>query len=127
MEQEKSQRNVFGEPLIACSTEPLTGFFRDGCCNTGMMDTGTHTVCAIMTETFLTFTKTKGNDLSTPIPRYNFPGLKPGDKWCLCVNRWKEAFEAGCAPLVVLEATNEKSLETVTMEQLISHTVRTSS
>ena len=89
-----------------------------------MMDTGTHTVCAIMTEEFLAFTKSKGNDLSTPIPRYQFPGLKAGDKWCLCVLRWKQALEAGCAPQVVLEATHERSLDTVTLDQLIAHSFR---
>ena len=121
MKETETQLNVFGEQLITCSTQPLTGFFRDGCCNTGPMDTGTHTVCAVMTEAFLEFTKTQGNDLTTPIPHYQFPGLKPGDRWCLCVTRWKEAFEAGVAPKVVLEATHEKALEFVTMEQLIMH------
>ena len=120
------QKNVFGEAIIPCSTKPLTGFFRDGCCNTDTMDNGTHTVCAIMTEEFLAFTTANGNDLSTPLPAYNFPGLKPNDRWCLCVTRWKEALEAGCAPLVLLEATNEKSLESVTMEQLISHSFKAS-
>jgi len=113
-------KNVFGEKLETCSTNPLTGFFRDGCCNTGPMDTGTHTVCAIMTEEFLAYTKGQGNDLSTPMPHYQFPGLKPGDKWCLCVNRWKEAFLAGVAPKVILEATHEKALEYVSMEDLLS-------
>jgi len=116
-------KNVFGEKLEVCSTNPMTGFFRDGCCNTGLMDTGTHTVCAIMTEAFLTYTKSKGNDLSTPIPHYQFPGLKPGDRWCLCVNRWKEAFLDGVAPKVVLEATHEKALEFVRLDDLVSHAV----
>ncbi len=116
-------KNVFGEKLEVCSTNPMTGFFRDGCCNTGPMDTGTHTVCAIMTEAFLTYTKSKGNDLSTPIPHYQFPGLKPGDRWCLCVNRWKEAFLDGVAPKVVLEATHEKALEFVRLDDLVSHAV----
>lgn len=115
------QLNVFGEPLIPCSTDPMTGFFRDGCCNTGFLDMSSHTVCAVMTEEFLSFTKAKGNDLSTPNPTYNFPGLKPGDRWCLCVSRWKEAFEAGYAPKVILEATHEKSLTVVKMEDLIKH------
>ena len=110
---------------MPCSTDPMTGFFRDGCCNTGFLDFGTHTVCAIMTEDFLAYTKSKGNDLRTAMPQYNFPGLKPGDKWCLCVNRWKQALEEGYAPQVVLEATNEKSLETVKMEDLIAHSFRT--
>jgi len=121
MEEQKTQYNVFGEPLIPCSLEPLTGFFRDGCCNTGPMDTGTHTVCAVMTSEFLEYTKAQGNDLSTPNPRFQFPGLKPGDKWCLCVTRWKEAFDAGVAPEVVLEATHENSLNVVTMDELIAH------
>ena len=117
----QGSKNVFGEPLTDCSTAPLTGFFRDGCCHTGPMDTGTHTVCAIMTEDFLAFTQSRGNDLSTPMPHYQFPGLKPGDKWCLCVSRWKEALEAGVAPPVIPEATHEKSLEYVSMDELIAH------
>ncbi|MEM0942136.1 MAG: DUF2237 domain-containing protein [Bacteroidota bacterium] len=112
------QKNVLGTPLIPCSKAPLTGFFRDGCCSTGPLDLGTHTVCAIMTEDFLAYTKSKGNDLSTPRSDYNFPGLKPGDKWCLCVNRWKEAYDAQKAPKVILEATNEKSLEYIPFEIL---------
>ncbi len=124
MTDQETSFNVFGEPLIACSTEPLTGFYRDGCCNTGPLDAGTHTVCAVMTEEFLTYTKSKGNDLSTPIPAYNFLGLKANDKWCLCVKRWKEALEAGCAPKVILEATHEKSLTVVKMEELVKHSVR---
>ncbi|MEM9856372.1 MAG: DUF2237 domain-containing protein [Bacteroidota bacterium] len=123
MENLEVQLNIFGEQLIVCSTHPLTGFYRDGCCHTGPMDTGTHTVCAVMTSAFLSFTKKRGNDLSTPIPEYRFPGLKPGDRWCLCVNRWKEALDAGVAPKVVLEATNEKTLEVVSMQQLIDHAV----
>ncbi len=99
----------------------MAGFFRDGCCNTDAMDQGTHTVCAIMTEDFLAFTKSQGNDLSTPLPHYQFPGLKPGDKWCLCVTRWKEALAAGVAPLIIPEATHEKSLDYVTMDDLIKH------
>ena len=111
--------------MEVCGTHPMTGFFRDGCCNTGPMDTGTHTVCAIMTEEFLAYTKGRGNDLSTPIPHYQFPGLKPGDRWCLCVNRWKEALQAGVAPKVVLEATHEKALEFVQMEELLRHALTT--
>ena len=118
-------KNVFGEALEVCGTHPMTGFFRDGCCNTGPMDTGTHTICAIMTEEFLAYTKGRGNDLSTPIPHYQFPGLKPGDRWCLCVNRWKEALQAGVAPKVVLEATHEKALEFVQMEELLRHALTT--
>ncbi|MEM9337698.1 MAG: DUF2237 domain-containing protein [Bacteroidota bacterium] len=127
MKNQKKQHNVFGEALIVCSTDPLTGFFRDGCCNTGPSDTGTHTVCAVMTPEFLDFTKEQGNDLSTPLPHYQFPGLKPGDKWCLCVNRWKEALLAGVAPKVILEATHEKALDFVTMEQLIEHAMHKAS
>lgn len=97
-------KNVLGSELIACSTNPLTGFYRDGCCQTGWEDRGTHTVCAQMTEEFLSFTKKQGNDLSTPRPQFNFPGLKPGDFWCLCASRWKEALMAGAAPRVKLEA-----------------------
>ncbi|MDW3191061.1 MAG: DUF2237 domain-containing protein [Cytophagales bacterium] len=114
-------KNIFGELLITCSTDPMTGFFRDGCCNTDAEDTGTHTVCAVMTEEFLAYTKSQGNDLTTPIPSYQFPGLKPGDKWCLCVNRWKEAMLAGVAPMIFPEATHERSLDYVSMEDLIKH------
>ncbi|MEM6395285.1 MAG: DUF2237 domain-containing protein [Bacteroidota bacterium] len=111
-------KNVFGQDIVACSTDPMTGFYRDGCCRTGAEDRGTHVVCARMTEAFLTFTKGRGNDLSTPKPHYRFPGLKPGDQWCLCALRWREAYEAGVAPPVVLEATHEKALQYVTMEAL---------
>lgn len=111
--------NVFGEEMIACSTAPMTGFYRDGCCETGPDDFGTHTVCAVMTEGFLTYTKSAGNDLSTPRPEYNFPGLNPGDHWCLCASRWVQAYEADCAPNVVLEATHEKTLELVELDVLV--------
>ena len=117
-------KNVFGNPLIVCGTDPMTGFFRDGCCNTGPLDVGTHTVCAVMTEEFLQFTKTKGNDLITPIPAYQFPGLKPGDKWCLCATRWKQALDAGCAPPVILKATHENTLKIVSLEDLELHAVK---
>lgn len=110
--------NVLGTALESCCTDPMTGFYRDGYCNTGYNDRGTHVVCAIMTQEFLDFTKACGNDLCTPAPQYNFPGLKPGDKWCLCVSRWKQAYQAGKAPLVVLESTHRKALDIVTMEQL---------
>lgn len=113
--------NVFGEPLQACSLAPLTGFYRDGCCSTGTDDTGRHVVCAIMTADFLAFSQSRGNDLSTPRPEYNFLGLQPEDRWCLCVLRWKEALEAGVAPLVVLESTNEAALRYVDMQDLIAH------
>lgn len=112
-------RNVFGEPLMPCSLDPLTGFLRNGCCETGLQDLGTHTVCAVVTAEFLEFSKSRGNDLMTPRPEYLFPGLKPGDKWCLCVMRWVEAKNAGVAPFVVLEATNEASLHYVTLEELV--------
>jgi len=113
--------NVFGEELISCSTNPLTGFFRDGCCNTNDMDVGVHTVCAIMTDEFLAFSKKMGNDLSTSRPEYHFQGLKAGDQWCLCAARFQEAYENNCAPYVVLEATNEKTLEIVEMDVLVKH------
>ena len=106
-----SGRNVLGEPLEICSFKPMTGFYRDGCCNTGREDTGSHTVCVIMTSTFLDFSKSRGNDLSTPVPEFGFPGLKPGDRWCLCAPRWQEALEAGQAPRVVLRATHEGALD----------------
>ncbi|SCY28387.1 hypothetical protein SAMN05192588_2040 [Nonlabens sp. Hel1_33_55] len=105
------KKNVFGKPLMGCCTDPMTGFYRDGYCRTSNADTGTHVVCAIMTKEFLEYTKSKGNDLSTPIPEYRFPGLKPDDKWCLCISRWLEAEKAGVAPLIDLDATDEKALE----------------
>jgi hypothetical protein len=117
-------KNVFGEPLISCSEKPLTGFYRDGCCETGPEDSGVHTVCAVMTKDFLEFSKARGNDLSTPRPQYNFEGLKPGDRWCLCASRWAEAFRANCAPMVVLEATHEKTLEFVTLSELVKFGVK---
>ena len=103
-------RNVFREPIAACSLSPMTGFYRDGCCNTGVDDVGSHTVCVQATAEFLEFSKSRGNDLSTPLPAYGFAGLKPGDRWCLCAPRWQEAFEAGQAPRVVLRATHEGAL-----------------
>jgi uncharacterized protein (DUF2237 family) len=103
-------RNVLGGELVPCSNRPLTGFFRNGCCETGPDDTGLHTVCAVMTADFLAYSKSVGNDLSTPMPEYGFQGLKPGDRWCLCAPRWKEALDAGFAPQVVLEATHEETL-----------------
>lgn len=111
-------RNVLGEPLQPCSTTPMTGFFRNGCCDTGPQDLGLHTVCAEMTAEFLAFSKSRGNDLSTPAPASGFPGLKPGDRWCLCAPRWQEAFEAGMAPRVVLAATHEATLEIVAFADL---------
>lgn len=110
--------NVLGGPLRPCSTEPLTGFYRDACCNTGPEDRGLHTVCAVMTAEFLVFSRSAGNDLSTPLPEYGFPGLKPGDRWCLCAARWKQAYDAGQAPPVVLEATHAITLQVVTLAAL---------
>ena len=107
----RASRNVFGEKLELCSIDPVTGFLRDGCCNTSSEDFGSHTVCAVMTAEFLEFSKARGNDLSTPLPQFGFPGLKPGDRWCLCAPRWQEAFAAGQAPRVVLRATHEGALE----------------
>jgi uncharacterized protein (DUF2237 family) len=104
-------RNVLGGMLSPCSQDPVTGFFRDGCCNTSPADVGSHTVCAVMTAEFLAFSKERGNDFSTPMPEFQFRGLKPGDRWCLCAPRWQEAFAAGKAPKVVLEATHEGALE----------------
>ena len=103
-------RNVLGEPIEICSIKPMTGFFRDGCCNTGPQDAGSHTVCVVMTAEFLEFSKSRGNDLSTPVPEFGFPGLKPGDRWCLCAPRWQEALQAKRAPRVVLRATHEGAL-----------------
>ena len=111
-------RNVLGGALGLCSTAPLTGWMRDGCCNTDANDFGLHTVCAVMTGPFLEFSRAHGNDLSTPRPEYAFPGLKPGDRWCLCASRWVEAYEAGAAPRVVLEATHERTLEFVPLATL---------
>jgi uncharacterized protein (DUF2237 family) len=108
--RESPARNVLGETLEICSISPMTGFFRDGCCNTSREDVGSHTVCVVMTAEFLEFSKSRGNDLSTPVPEFAFPGLKPGDRWCLCAPRWQEALEAGKAPRVVLRATHEGAL-----------------
>lgn len=118
-------RNVFGEPLVPCSFDPLTGFFRDGCCKTNADDVGTHVVCAIMTEEFLEFSLSRGNDLITPVPASGFPGLKPGDQWCLCVLRWSEACLAGAAPHVVLESTNYSALDSVPLDVLLRFDHRT--
>lgn len=118
---DKSAKNVFGQPLKECNKNPLTGFYRDGCCHTGPQDSGRHLVCAIMTDEFLDFSMEMGNPLKTPMPQYNFPGLSAGDKWCLCALRWKEAYDAGVAPMIDLEATNEKVLDFVTMDQLLEY------
>ena len=119
------EKNVFGEPLQICCTKPMTGYFRDGVCRTISEDRGTHTVCAIMTNAFLSFSALQGNDLVTPMPYYEFPGLKEGDKWCLCVSRWIEAEKEGKAPKVILEATHEKTLEYTTIDTLIKHAFKT--
>jgi uncharacterized protein (DUF2237 family) len=115
--------NVLGQELLPCSNAPLTGFFRNGCCETGPDDLGLHTVCAVMTAEFLAFSRRAGNDLSTPRPDLHFPGLKPGDRWCLCAPRWKEALDAGAAPGVVLEATHEETLAIVTLDVLKAYAV----
>ena len=114
-------KNIFGEPLKLCSSSPMTGFYRNGCCDTDKDDYGLHTVCVIVNDEFLNFSKLVGNDLTTPIPNYDFPGLKHGDKWCLCAKRWKQAFENNVAPKVILEATNEKTLDIIDIKYLIQH------
>lgn len=114
-------KNVLGGPLTPCSTAPMTGYYRDGCCHTGPGDIGVHVVCAQMTDAFLRYTQAQGNDLSTPRPLYNFPGLQPGDRWCLCASRWQEAVEDGMAPPVVLEATHAAALHSIPLEQLQAH------
>ncbi|MCH2077857.1 MAG: DUF2237 domain-containing protein [Rhodobacteraceae bacterium] len=116
--------NVNGGPLSPCSLDPLTGFFRDGACNTCAEDSGSHTVCAVMTDEFLAFSKYVGNDLSTPRPEYRFPGLKAGDQWCLCAGRFMQAHEEGCAPNVKLEATHKRALEVVPMNVLEKYAIR---
>lgn len=110
--------NVFGEPLGSCSDRPKTGFFRDGCCNTSASDLGSHTVCIEVTREFLEYSRFKGNDLSTPLPEFDFPGLKPGDRWCLCAARWLEAYRQGMAPRVFLARSHRKALDTVPLELL---------
>lgn len=118
------EKNIFGEPLETCCTSPMTGYFRDGLCRTVSQDTGTHTVCAVMTDEFLIFSAAKRNDLITPIPYYQFPGLKAGDKWCLCVTRWLQAERSGKAPKLILEATHEKTLDYAPLALLIKHAFR---
>ena len=119
--QVAATRNVLGGPLQECGRDPLTGFYRDGCCETGSGDAGTHVVCAVMTDAFLAFTASRGNDLSTPRPEWGFPGLAAGDRWCLCVGRWAQALPAGVAPPVVLEATHAQALQTVSLDDLRAH------
>ena len=116
-------KNVLGEPLAMCCSSPMTGFYRDGYCHTGGGDVGVHVVCAEMTAEFLEFSKSRGNDLTTPVPQYAFPGLVPGDRWCLCAARWKEAYDAGFAPPVVLDACHISALEFATLEELREHAV----
>jgi len=118
-----SQRNVLGGLLGSCSEKPMTGFFRDGCCNTGDEDFGSHTVCVLLTTDFLEFSRARGNDLSTPRPEFGFPGLNAGDRWCLCAARWREAFQAGKAPRVVLNSTNEACLLIVSLDDLKRHAI----
>ena len=113
--------NVLGTPLVPCSYDPLTGYLRDGCCHTDAQDAGSHVICARVTQAFLDFSHSRGNDLVTPRPEYRFRGLQPGDRWCLCALRWREALHAGVAPPVVLESTHERALDYVTLEQLRAH------
>ena len=116
-----NDKNVLGGTLSTCSISPRTGFYRDGCCNTGAEDRGLHVVCAQVTAEFLRFARSRGNDLITPAPEFGFPGLKPGDRWCVCAGTWREAFEAGVAPPVVLAATNEEALAVIPLEALKQH------
>jgi uncharacterized protein len=119
MQQNHTQRNVFGTPLQPCNNNPKTGFMRDGCCQSSFLDNGKHTVCAIMTEEFLQFSIKHGNDLITPRPDWDFPGLLPGDRWCVCAERYKEALDAGIKTPLVLEATNERTLDVISLEELL--------
>lgn len=119
------QKNVLGTKLQSCSKFPMTGFYRDGCCNTGQEDFGIHTVCIVATDEFLEFSRKAGNDLTTPMPQFDFPGLIEGDRWCLCALRWLEAYEAGKAPKVILEATNERTLDYIPLEALKEYSIST--
>ena len=119
----EAKLNVLGEPLVPCSEQPLTGFFRDGCCNTAPEDLGLHVVCTRVTAEFLEFSRSRGNDLTTPIPEFGFPGLRPGDQWCLCAARWQEALEAGKAPKVVLQATHAAALKVVKLADLKAYAI----
>jgi uncharacterized protein (DUF2237 family) len=121
MDTKEDSLNVLDEPLRPCSFDPMTGFFRDGCCNTGPADRGRHTVCVRMTAEFLAFSRARGNDLSTPRPEFGFSGLRPGDRWCLCADRWKEAWLAGAAPRVVLASTHRSALDHVPLDALKAH------
>ena len=118
-----ADRNVLGDPLIPCSTDPMTGFYRDGCCRSGDDDHGVHSVCCVMTDDFLAFSKAVGNDLSTPRPQWGFPGLNAGNRWCLCAARWRQADEAGMAPKVVLAATHVRTLDICDLDRLRAHAI----
>jgi uncharacterized protein (DUF2237 family) len=118
-----AEHNVLGGALETCSTAPRTGWFRDGCCRTNDQDFGRHVVCAVMTDEFLEYTRSRGNDLSTPAPEHGFPGLEPGDRWCLCVDRWRQALTAGVAPPVILSATHSKALDVVSLDDLEAHAI----
>ena len=118
-----TELNVFGRPLAPCNLTPRTGFFRDGCCRSDPQDRGLHVVCVMVTADFLTFSRSRGNDLSTPMEEFGFPGLQPGDQWCLCAGRWKEALDAGAAPQVVLAATHEETLAIVALADLKRHAI----
>ncbi len=119
-------KNIYGENLIPCSTKPMTGFYRNGCCDTDFEDTGVHSVCVVVTKEFLEYSRAIGNDLITPMPEWSFPGLVPGDRWCLCASRWVEAWKAGIAPLVVLEATHEKTLDLIPLDELVKFAFKNS-
>lgn len=121
MTQDPDEKNVLGGTLQPCSYKPLTGWFRDGCCRTDDRDQGSHLVCAVVTEAFLRFSRARGNDLSTPRPEFQFPGLKEGDRWCLCAARWREALDAGAAPRIVLASTHHRVLEYATIDELLAH------
>ena len=123
MSERHDEKNVLGGPLSDCSKDPLTGWFRDGCCRTDERDHGVHTVCIEATAEFLSYSTSVGNDLATPAPQYDFPGLKPGDQWCLCAARWLQAYEAGAPPKVRLSATHEKTLEIVPLDALLDHAI----
>ena len=124
-EENARTMNVLGGPLEPCSKDPMTGFYRTGCCETGTDDLGRHVVCNVATESFTEFSRSAGNDLSTPMPEYGFPGIKPGDQWCLCAARWKQALDAGCAPEVVLKACHQAALELIEMEDLEAYAIDT--
>ena len=121
----KVQKNIFGEPLEPCSNDPLTGWMRDGCCNTDRNDRSLHTVCCVVTDDFLNFALSKGNNLITPAPQFNFPGLKDGDRWCVCAQTWQDAYDVGCACPVVLAATHEETLQIISLDKLREYSLET--